>query len=92
MIPSKEAKLLTYQLMENNLICLQELKKTINASTPSKALYLFYVNFDQASTGKKNQDDLVYKNLTDLLYLFKKNLSIVWRYIDKLAVASLVSI
>jgi len=47
MIPSKEAKLLTYQLMENNLICLQELKKTINSSTPSKALYLFYVNFDQ---------------------------------------------
>jgi len=47
MIPSKEAKLLTYQLMENNFICLQELKKTINATTPSKALYLFYVNFDQ---------------------------------------------
>lgn len=47
MIPSKEAKLLTYQLMENNFICLQELKKTINATTPSKALYLFYVNFNQ---------------------------------------------
>jgi DNA-directed RNA polymerase III subunit RPC3 len=49
MIPSKEAKLLTYQLMENNFICLQELKKTINAATPSKALYLFYVNFDQVN-------------------------------------------
>jgi len=50
MIPSKEAKLLTYQLMENNFICLQELRKTVGASNvPSKALYLFYINFDQVA-------------------------------------------
>jgi len=50
MIPAKEAKLLTYQLMENNFICLQELRKTVGASSvPSKALYLFYINFDQVA-------------------------------------------
>ena len=50
MIPAKEAKLLTYQLMENNFICLQELRKTVGASSvPSKALYLFYINFDQVN-------------------------------------------
>eukprot|EP00088_Acartia_fossae_P015522 TRINITY_DN18521_c0_g1_i2.p1 TRINITY_DN18521_c0_g1~~TRINITY_DN18521_c0_g1_i2.p1 ORF type:complete len:522 (+),score=117.07 TRINITY_DN18521_c0_g1_i2:69-1634(+) len=47
MIPGKEVKLLTYQLLENNFICLQELRKTVNNNAPSKAIYVFYVNFDQ---------------------------------------------
>merc|ERR1712107_62617 len=47
MIPGKETKFLTYQLMENNFVCLQELRKSLAPNAPSKAIYLFYVNFDQ---------------------------------------------
>jgi len=47
MIPGKETKLLTYQLMENNFVCLQELRKSLAPNVPCKAIYLFYINFDQ---------------------------------------------
>jgi len=47
MIPSKETKLLTYQLMENNLLSLQELRKSLAPNVPSKSIYLFFVNLDQ---------------------------------------------
>ena len=44
MIQSKEAKQLTYELLENNYIRMQgqELRKTISSTVPSKSLYLFY--------------------------------------------------
>jgi len=48
MIPSKEAKMLTYNLMENHFIHLQELRKTISANAPTKAFYLYYVHLNQA--------------------------------------------
>jgi len=48
MIPAKECKLLTFQLMENNFISLQELRKSMVPTAPSKAVYLFYVNLDAA--------------------------------------------
>ena len=44
MIPIKETKLLTYQLLENNFIQLQELKKSLASNAPSKSFYLFYVD------------------------------------------------
>ena len=44
MIPSKEAKTITYELLENSYIQLQELRKTISASAPSKSVYLYYVD------------------------------------------------
>ena len=47
MIPTKEMKMLTYQLMENHFLHLQELKKTLASNAPSKTFYLFYVNMDQ---------------------------------------------
>jgi DNA-directed RNA polymerase III subunit RPC3 len=47
MIPGKETKLLTFQLMEENFLSLQELRKNVAPTAPSKAIYLFYVNLDQ---------------------------------------------
>ena len=47
MIPSKETKELTYQLLENNFIQLQELRKSLSANAISKSFYLFYVDMNQ---------------------------------------------
>ena len=49
MIPAKEIKLLTYQLMENNFIQLEELRKSMggSANAPSKCFYLFCVDMNQ---------------------------------------------
>ena len=47
MIPTKETKMLTYQLLESHFMHLQELRKTLASNIPSKAFYLFYVNMDQ---------------------------------------------
>jgi len=44
MIPAKETKMLTYQLMENHFIQLQELRKAAQSTGISKAFYLFYVD------------------------------------------------
>ena len=47
MIPAKEIKLLTYQLLENNFIQLQELRKSMATNAPTKSFYLFYVDLNQ---------------------------------------------
>lgn len=48
MIPSKEAKRLSYQLLEENFLQLQELRKTSAASSgPAKSFILFHIDFDQ---------------------------------------------
>merc|ERR1719186_1132701 len=47
MIPAKETKMLTYQLLENHFIHLQELRKSVAPTAPSKAFYLFYVDLPQ---------------------------------------------
>lgn len=44
MIPAKETKMLTYQLLENHFIQLQELRKAAASTGISKAFYLFYVD------------------------------------------------
>ena len=48
MIPAKETKHLTYTLMENNFIKLQELRKS-QASTMGKTFFLFYVDMPQVA-------------------------------------------
>merc|ERR1712096_57483 len=40
-------KMLTYQLLENHFIHLQELRKSVAPTAPSKAFYLFYVDLPQ---------------------------------------------
>ena len=50
MIPTKETKMLTYQLLENNFIQLQELKKSLVSNAPSKSFYLFHIDMNQVKT------------------------------------------
>lgn len=47
MIPAKEAKLLTYTLLQENYLLVQELKKTGVAAAPTKSYILFRINLDQ---------------------------------------------
>lgn len=47
MIPTKETKLLTYQLLENNFIQLQELRKSMVSNAPTKSFYLFHIDMNQ---------------------------------------------
>ena len=44
-------QLLTYQLMESNLVRVQEIRKSLSstAAAPSKCFYMFYVDLDQAA-------------------------------------------
>jgi len=60
MIPAKETKLLTYQLLENHFIHLQELRKSVAPTAPSKAIYLFYVDLPQVV---RTCVSVVYKSL-----------------------------
>jgi len=47
MIPAKETKLLTYQLLENHFIHLQELRKSVAPTAPAKSFHLFYCDLAQ---------------------------------------------
>ena len=49
MIPTKETKSLTYQLLESHFLHTQELRKNLASNAPSKSFHLFYVNLDQVS-------------------------------------------
>ena len=46
MVPTKEAKMIIYELMENSFVQLQELKKTVSASVPGKSVYLYHCNLE----------------------------------------------
>lgn len=51
MIPPKEAKLVTYKLLERNFLQIKELKKgTGNSSGPVKSFILFQVDLQQVCT------------------------------------------
>ena len=47
LIPAKEAKLVTYKLLERNFLQIQELKKGTSSVGPVKALILFHVDLPQ---------------------------------------------
>ena len=47
MIPAKEAKLLTYKLLEENFIQMQELRKSLSNNVPNKTFFLFHINLNQ---------------------------------------------
>lgn len=47
MIPAKEAKRLSYQLLEENFVTLQELRKSAQGATgPNKSFILFHIDID----------------------------------------------
>jgi len=50
MIPAKEAKHLSYRLLEENFLQLQELRRSVAASAgPNKTFFLFHINFIEVS-------------------------------------------
>jgi DNA-directed RNA polymerase III subunit RPC3 len=49
MIPAKEAKLLTYRLLEENFLQLQELRKSLASNVPNKTFFLFYIDLNQVN-------------------------------------------
>lgn len=52
MIPDKEAKHLTYKLLQESFLHMYELKKSISVG-PVKNFYLFHINFNQVHNSKK---------------------------------------
>jgi DNA-directed RNA polymerase III subunit RPC3 len=49
MIPAKEAKLLTYRLLEENFLQMQELRKSLANNGPNKTFFLFYIDLNQVN-------------------------------------------
>jgi len=47
MIPAKEAKLLTYRLLEENFLQMQELRKSLASNVPNKTFFLFRIDLNQ---------------------------------------------
>lgn len=47
MIPSKECKLLIYQLSQENFLQLRELRKTLSNTGPNKTFYLYHIDLEQ---------------------------------------------
>lgn len=47
MIPAKEAKHLTYTLLQENYLQIQELKKTGISTAPTKTFFLFHIDLNQ---------------------------------------------
>ena len=80
MIPTKETKSLTYQLLENNFIHLQELRKSMVSSTPSKSFYLFYVDLNHVA---RMLLELSYKSLVNLMLREKFETTSNQRLLDK---------
>jgi DNA-directed RNA polymerase III subunit RPC3 len=78
MIPAKEAKRLSYQLLEENFLQVQDLKKS-SSNGPNKCFTLFHVDFDQIIRmilelcyktlfnimTRKNHERLVHKRIID---------------------------
>ncbi|GFG33248.1 hypothetical protein Cfor_04556 [Coptotermes formosanus] len=49
MIPAKEAKLLTYRLLEENFLQMQELRKSLASNVPNKTFFLFHIDLNQVA-------------------------------------------
>lgn len=64
MIPGKEAKKLTYELLEENFLQIQELKKSTAQNGPQKCFTLFHVQLDQVA---RMIVELCYKTLFNII-------------------------
>ena len=47
MIPAKDTRTLSYQLLEHNFLQLKELRKGTSNAAPVKCFFLFYVDLPQ---------------------------------------------
>lgn len=80
MIPAKEAKKLSYQLLEENFFEVQELKKTVSNTGPLKSFTLFYIQLDQVV---RMVLELCYKTLFNMMTRRNHDRFINKRIIDK---------
>lgn len=80
MIPAKEAKRLTYQLLEENFFQVQELRKSASNSGPSKSFTLFYIQLEQVV---KMVLELCYKALFNVMTRRNNDRLVNKRIIDK---------
>ncbi|KAG8237751.1 hypothetical protein J437_LFUL014294, partial [Ladona fulva] len=49
MVPSKECKLLIYQLSQENFLQLRELRKTLSNTGPNKTFYMYHIDLEQVA-------------------------------------------
>ncbi|XP_018579458.1 DNA-directed RNA polymerase III subunit RPC3 [Anoplophora glabripennis] len=80
MIPAKEAKRLSYQLLEENFLEIQELRKASVGNGPSKSFMLFYIKLEQVV---RMILDLCYKTLFNIMTRRNYEREINKRIIDK---------
>eukprot|EP00096_Caligus_rogercresseyi_P002720 TRINITY_DN14979_c0_g1_i1.p2 TRINITY_DN14979_c0_g1~~TRINITY_DN14979_c0_g1_i1.p2 ORF type:complete len:207 (-),score=37.14 TRINITY_DN14979_c0_g1_i1:14-634(-) len=80
MIPAKETKLLTYKLMENNFIQLQELRKSSAGNAFAKTFYLFYI---ESVSVARMVEELCYKSIGNILHRKDHEFSSNQRLLDK---------
>lgn len=80
MIPAKEAKRLSYQLLEENFLEVQELRKVVSNNEPSKTFILFYIQLNQVV---RMVLELCYKTLFNIMTRRNHDKLINKRIIDK---------
>lgn len=80
MIPSKEAKRLSYGLLEENFLKLQELKKAVPNTGPAKSFTLFYIMLSQVV---RTVIETCYKTICNIITRRHHNRTINKRIIDK---------
>ncbi|CAH1159836.1 unnamed protein product [Phaedon cochleariae] len=80
MIPAKEAKRLTYQLLEENYLEIQELRKAATGGGPTKSFMLFHIKLDQVV---RMTLELCYKTLFNTMTRRNHEKDINKRIIDK---------
>lgn len=64
MIPAKEAKRLSYQLLEEHFLQIQELRKAVSNNGPNKCFTLFHIRIDQVV---RMVLELCYKTLFNIM-------------------------
>lgn len=64
MIPAKEAKRLSYELLEQNFLQIQELKKASSNNGPNKCFTLFHIHLDNVV---RMSLELCYKSLFNIM-------------------------
>lgn len=80
MIPAKEAKRLTYQLLEEEFFQVQELRKAASNVGPSKSTTVFYILLDEVV---KKTLELCYKTLFNMMTRRNNDRVVNKRIIDK---------
>nr|CAH7743465.1 unnamed protein product [Callosobruchus chinensis] len=80
MIPAKEAKKLTFQLLEENFLQIQEIKKASTGTGPHKSFMLFHINLENVV---RMILELCYKSLYNIMSRRNHERNVNKRIIDK---------